>query len=91
MNTAENFKFDSVKFVFSSDKVHVEYPREDGLMYAFPVNLSCWHLDWQVSSVAQILKLFSPIFSTVEHLAFKHEVHSQSSKKHNEVDRTEVA
>jgi len=60
-------------------------------MYAFHVNVSCWHLDWLVPSVAQILKFLSPIFSTVEPLAFKHEVHSQSSEEHNEVDRTEVA
>jgi hypothetical protein len=29
------------------------------------------------------------MFSAVEHLTLEHEVHSQSSEEHNEVDRTE--
>jgi hypothetical protein len=56
---------------------------------AFSINVDCWHLDWQVSSVAQIFNALSQIFSAVEHLTLVHDVHSQSSEEHNEVDRTE--
>ena len=55
----------------------------------FPYDVYCWHLDWQVSSVAQIFNSLSQIFSAVEHLTLEHEVHSRSSEEHNEVDRTE--
>jgi hypothetical protein len=57
--------------------------------YAFGVRVDCWHLDWQVSSVAQICNALSQVFSAVEHLTLRHEVHSQSSEEHNDVDRIE--
>jgi hypothetical protein len=38
---------------------------------------------------AQIFNSPGQIFSTVEHLTLIHEVHSQSSEEHDEVDRTE--
>jgi hypothetical protein len=90
MNTTENFRFDSAEFQFSWNKVYVKvYLREDADKYALQMNVSCWHLDWQVSSVAQIFSSFSQTFSTVEHLALEHMIHGQSSEGHNEVDRTE--
>jgi hypothetical protein len=51
--------------------------------------VGCWHFDWQVSSVAQISNALSQVFSAVEHLTFRHEVHSRSSEEHNDVDRIE--
>ena len=51
--------------------------------------VNCWHLNWQVSSVAQISDALSQIFSSVEYLTLWHEAHSLSSEEHNEVDRTE--
>jgi hypothetical protein len=65
------------------------YPREETKMYAFSINIYCWHLDWQVSSMAQISDSLRQIFSAMEHLALEHGVHSRSSEEHNEVDRTE--
>ena len=56
---------------------------------AFIIYVFCWHLDWQVSSVAQIFNSLGHLFSVVEHLTFEHQVHSRSSEEHNEVDRTE--
>ena len=56
---------------------------------AFSVNVDCWHLDWQVSSVAQIFNALNQIFSVVEHLTLSYEAHGQSSEEHNEVERTE--
>ena len=90
MNTTENLRFDSAKFEFSGDEVDVKvYPRGEAEMYALSMNVSCRHLDWQVSSVAQIFNSLGQIFSTLEHLTLKHEVHSRSSEEHNEVERTE--
>ena len=89
MHTTENLTFDRAKFEFFSNEVHVEvYPRETET-YALSAYVPCWHLDWQVSSVAQIFNPLSQILSTVEHLTLEHTVHSRSSEEHNEVDRTE--
>ena len=89
MNTAENLRLDSAKFMFSRDGVYVRvYPRGDK-MYALRMNVHCLHLDWQVSSVAQIFDPLTQLFSTVEHLTLQHKVQSLSSEGHGEVDRTE--
>ncbi|KAF8469374.1 hypothetical protein DFH94DRAFT_685330 [Russula ochroleuca] len=91
MNTIQNFRFNSAKFVFARDDVHEEvHPREELEMHVFQIHVDCWHLDWQVSSMAQIFNMLSQIFSAVEHLALEHEVYSPSSEEHNEVDRTEL-
>ena len=91
MNTTENLRFDSAKFWFNDKGVHVEVylPGEAKMKAAFIINVFCWHFDWQVSSVAQILNSLGNLFSVVEHLTFEHKVHSRSSEEHNEVDRTE--
>ena len=39
--------------------------------------------------MAQISNSLGPVFYTVTHLSLQHEVHIQSSKDHNEVDRIE--
>ncbi|KAI0278459.1 hypothetical protein BGY98DRAFT_532356 [Russula aff. rugulosa BPL654] len=96
MNTTENFRFGDGKLQFFDEYVDVEvYPREEAdsedetEMYGYHIRVHCWHLDWQVSSAAQILNSFGQIFSAVEHLTLVHEVHSQSSVEHDDVDRTE--
>ena len=90
MHTAENLRFGRCKFQFSNDHVVVKiYPRKEAKMCAFSIYIYCWHLDWQVSSVAQISNSLSHIFSAVEHLTLEHGVHSRSSEEHNEIDRTE--
>jgi hypothetical protein len=58
-------------------------------MYALILTVDSWHLDWQVSSVAQISNSLGQMFSAVEHLTLEHEEHSLSSEEHNEVDHTE--
>ena len=87
----ENFRFDHAKFEFDSEqvKVGVNPPETNMSMTAFSINVDCWHLDWQVSSVAQIFNALSQIFLEVEHLTLAHKVHSRSSEEHNEVDRIE--
>ncbi len=92
INSTENLRFSEAKLQFSDEHVDVEvYPREEveTEMYAFHIRVHCWHLDWQVSSVAQIFHALSQRFSAVEHLTLEHEIHSQSFEEHNDVDRTE--
>jgi hypothetical protein len=90
LNATENLTFKRAELMFSDKYVDVEmYPHEETEMYALSVAVVCCHLDWQVSSAAQIFSSLSPLFSAVEHLAFEHEVHGQSSEEHNEADRTE--
>ena len=90
MNTTENLRFDSAKFLFDDKRFYVEvYPPGEAKMRSAFINVFCWHLDWQVSSIAQIFDSLGQAFSAVEHLTFVHTVHSRSSEEHNEVDRTE--
>ena len=94
MGRIENLRFgsfDHAKLYFYSKRVFVQVnPPETPMSVApFSINVDCWHLDWQVSSVAQIFNVLSQILSAVEHLTLVHEFHSQSSEEHNEVDRAE--
>jgi hypothetical protein len=91
MERTENIRFDSAKFHFESEEVYVVVnpPGRDMPEDVFTLFIDCWHLDQQVSSVAQIFNVLSPIFSAVEHLTLAHKVHSRSSEEHNEVERTE--
>jgi len=91
MGRTENLRFGRAKFNFYSERVYVQvFPPETNMAEdAFSMNVDCWHLDWQVSFVAQIFNALSQIFSEVEHLTLAHQVHSQSSKEHNEVELTD--
>jgi hypothetical protein len=90
----ENLRFDHLAdFHFSSERVYVKVNANDHEtnmpVATLSMNVRCWHLDWQVSSVAQIFDALSQIFSSVEHLTLAQDVLSRSSREHNEVDRTE--
>jgi hypothetical protein len=90
MNTTENLRFSRARLLFSDKQVGVQvYPHEEAGTEALCIMVDCWHLDWQVSSAAQIFNALSQKVSAVEHLTFEHEVHSRSSEEHNEVDRAE--
>ena len=91
MNTTENLRFGGAIFLFDDNRVHVEVylPGEAKMKEAFIINVNCQHLDWQVSSIAQISNLLYQSFSAVENLVLLHKEHSRSSEEHNEVDRTE--
>jgi hypothetical protein len=90
MGRIENLRFDRAEFQFFNERVYVGVNPETNMpVDTFSIIVDCWHLDWQVSSVAQIFNALSQIFSTVEDLTLLHDVHSQSSEEHNEVDRTE--
>ena len=87
MNTAENVRFDNAVIMFKDEQIDVGMFFREAGAYAFGVRVDCWHLDWQVSSVAQISIALSQVFSAVEHLTLRHKVHGQSSEEHNDVDR----
>ncbi len=91
MNSTDNLRFDSakLKLKFTHEHVYVEAYPPEAEMYALAILVNCWHLDWQVFSMAQILNPLSQMFSTVEHLTLEHREHSRSSEEHNRVDRTE--
>ena len=91
MVRTENLRFDRAEFEFNRERVNVwVHPPETNMpMNVFSIMVDCWHLDWQVSSVAQIVNALSQIFSEVEHLSLAYNVHSRSSEEHHEVDRTE--
>ena len=91
----EDLQFNRAEFHFSSERVYVNInpPEADMPVAAFSINVDCSHLDWQVSSMAQIFNAFSQrlLLSGVEHLTLSdsYEVHSRLSEEHHEVDRTE--
>jgi hypothetical protein len=87
--TAENFVFETVRIMFRDKEIYVGMISRGAEVETSFVRVDCWHLDWQVSSVEQISNALSQAFSAVGHLNLEHEVHSQSSEEHNEVDRIE--
>jgi hypothetical protein len=90
INTIENRRFTFAKFWFFGEKVCVAfYPYGEAEMTTLHIDIGCWHLDWQVSSMAQILNPLSQLCSTVQCVSIEHETHSWSSEEHNEVDRAE--
>jgi hypothetical protein len=90
VNTAENLRFESAIFEFSEKELDVKaYPRGEAKKYALSIAIDCWHLDWQMSSAAQISNSLGQMFFAVEHLTLEYRVHSRSSEEHDVVDRTE--
>jgi hypothetical protein len=89
MNTPENLRFDDALVSFDDKTVYLMMFSREANTYPFVVMVDCWHLDWQASSAAQICTALSQVFSVVEQLTLEHEVHSQSSEEHNDVDRIE--
>ena len=89
MNTIENLRFDDALIVFRDKEIVVETSLREADSYAFVIRVDCWHLDWQISIVAQICNGLSQVISTVELLNLRREVHSQSSEDHNDVGRIE--
>ena len=89
LNTTENLKFDTARFGFFDEGVSVALDFREVETVGLAIGVHCWHLDWQVSSMAQISSSLGQVFSVVDHLALDHGVHSQSSEEHNVIERTE--
>ena len=77
MNATETLRLDTAEITFEDEGIHVQIYFHGAAMIAFGVMVDCWHLDWQVSSLAQISNALSQVFSAVEHLTLEHEIHSQ--------------
>jgi hypothetical protein len=89
INTTENLRLDNAEILFRDKQIAVLMSFHDADTDAFGVRVDCWHLDWQVSSVAQISNALGQVFSAVEHLTLGHQVHGRSSEEHDDVDRIE--
>jgi len=90
MNATENLRLSRAQFSFSDDQVSVEVFSNDTKIHALSIDVDCCHLDWQVSSAAQIFNALSQKFSAVEHLTFKDRASRRSSEEHIEADRAEL-
>jgi hypothetical protein len=89
MTTIENIRLSSAQFVFYHRAVSVFVFSTVGSRLAkFIVEVTCGHLDWQVSSMTQIFNILSPLLSTVVDLTLVHGEHTLSSEGHNQADRT---
>ncbi len=90
MTTADNFRFNRVEFLFYHEAVAVfVFPTAETEIHSFTIDVSCGHLDWQVSSMAQIFNVLSPLFSDVVDITLDYREHTLSSEWHNPVDHTQ--
>jgi hypothetical protein len=90
IDPAENLRFGNAVLTFSDKLVGVGVsPYMVTNAYTISIVVKCLHLDWQVSSIAQISNSLNQIFSAVETLFLQHTVPIRSSEEHNEVNRTE--
>jgi len=89
MTTTENFRFGCAEFIFYHRAVSVIFSPVEATPINFAVEVICGHLDWQVSSMAQVFNILSPLSSTVVDLSLVYEDQTLSSEGHNQVDRTQ--
>jgi hypothetical protein len=81
-NATENLRSYNAEILFKDEYANLRMSFREANTYPFVVEVDC-HLDWQVSSVIQISNSLRQVFSTVEHLTLRHELHSQSSEEHS--------
>ena len=87
MVAMENFRFRSVRLLFYHEAVAMFVDVGTGIENFF-MQVLCRHLDWQVSSMAQIFNTLGPSFSAVTELNLDYRTHTSSSQVHNQVDFT---
>jgi hypothetical protein len=89
MLTAENLTGSDATLHFGDDlvrfAVHSGVPRRDTLVVAVLSD----HLDWQVSSITQLVNAFDAVFSVVENLSILYSTRIPSLEVHSEVDHTQ--
>jgi hypothetical protein len=89
MRTAENLRFSNVDILFYHETVAVlVYPPIENASFNFYLEIPCEHLDWQVSSLAQIFRFLRPLFFDVIDLTLDYRKHDLSSEWHNQADST---
>jgi hypothetical protein len=88
MRTTEDLRFNEVRILFYHEAVAVwVYPSVENVWASFRLSIACGHLDWQISSMAQIFQFLRPLFSDVVDLTLDYREHNLSSEWHNQVDR----
>jgi len=86
----ENLRSSRIEFLFYHKGVAVfMYPSMSAPSPTLYLHVGCDHLDWQVSSMAQIFDDLSPVFSTMVDLTLDYRSHTLSSEWHNQTDRTQ--
>jgi hypothetical protein len=89
LTTTKNLRFSGAKFLFHHEEVAAFLcSRVGDRVSKFNVEVICEHLDSQVSSMAQIFNVLSPLFSTVMDLTLDYKVQNSLSEWRNEADRT---
>ena len=79
-----------VKFLFHHKAVVMFiYLPVTALVHSYNIGVGCEHLDWQVSSMAQISDVLSPLLFTAVDLTLDYRSHTLSSWWHNQADRTQ--
>ncbi len=90
MTTTENLRLSNANFIFYHRAVSVSVSSSVRTsLVTFFIQVTCDHLDWQVSSMAQIFNILSPLLSTVVDLTLVHEEHTLLSEGHNQADRAQ--
>ena len=90
IDTLETLSFGRVQLAFGSHSAEFKtFQLGERGGHSFIMEIKCRHLDWQVSSVVQILTALQPVLSAVEQLTLSHVEHSQSPEWHNEIDPTQ--
>ena len=84
----ENIRFSRVDFLFYHKAVVVfMFLSASALIPSLSIRVYCDHLDWQVSSMTQILNVLNPLFSAVVDLSLDYRSQKLSLDQHNRADR----
>jgi hypothetical protein len=85
--TTAKLRFGRATLIFHNEAVFLlGFTGEAGQWSNITVAVMCRHLDWQVSSVAQISNVLCPILSEVVDLTLDYRDHTLSSEWHNQAD-----
>jgi len=88
--TAVNLRSSRVLFLFYHEAVAAFIHRSvSAHSPALVFHICCDHLDWQVSSMAQMFNVLSPFCSTVVDLTLDYRSHPLLSESHNQAERTQ--
>ena len=89
MTTTGSPRFSGISFLFYHKAVAVFAVAQAVVgtgIQDFFMQVLCGHLDWQVSSIAQIFGALGPLFSMVEELDLDYRIHTLSSEEHDQAD-----
>jgi hypothetical protein len=88
VTTKLNLRFSSARLLFYHEAVAVfMYPLEMDRPHTLFIDVVCEHLDWQVSSLAQIFNFLEPAFSAILDLTLDYTEHTSSPGRHHQAGR----